>query len=72
MAYYTYDQNGRAYRLKGGKHSCPYCGQRTLQLYIAVDDGNPISLVHTTPTTRRSCHPTRTASEDMCQKRSKR
>ena len=43
MAHYTYDQNGRAYQLKGGKHSCPYCGQRTLQLYIAVDNGNPIN-----------------------------
>lgn len=31
-----------------------------------------ISPGHTTPTTRRSCHPTRTSSEDMCQKRSKR
>jgi hypothetical protein len=43
MAKYTYDQNGKAYQLKGGKHTCSACSQHTLQLYIGVDDGEPIN-----------------------------
>ena len=42
MSKYTYDQNGNAYQLRGGKHSCPSCGKRTLQLYIGAD-GEPIN-----------------------------
>ena len=40
---YTYDQNGTAYHLKGGKHTCPSCGKHTLQLYVGVDNGEPIN-----------------------------
>ena len=43
MAKYTYDQNGTAYQLKGGKHTCPSCGKHTLQLYLAADTGEPIN-----------------------------
>ena len=42
MSGFTYDQNGNAYQLRGGKHSCPSCGKRTLQLYIGAD-GEPIN-----------------------------
>jgi len=40
---HTYDQSGNAYHLKGGKHTCPQCGQHTLQLYIKEADGDPIN-----------------------------
>lgn len=40
---YTYDQNGTAYNLKGGKHTCPSCGKHTLQLYVGRDSGEPIN-----------------------------
>lgn len=43
MAKYTYDQNGTAYHLKGGKHTCPSCGKRTLQLYVGRDSRLPIN-----------------------------
>ena len=43
MSKYTYDQNGTAYHLKGGKHTCPSCGRNTLQLYICRDSGEPIN-----------------------------
>ena len=43
MSKYTYDQNGTAYHLKGGKHTCPSCGKHTLQLYVCVENGEPIN-----------------------------
>lgn len=43
MIRYTYDQNGTAYHLKGGKHTCPSCGKHTLQLYVGRDSGEPIN-----------------------------
>lgn len=43
MGKYTYDQRGTAYQLKGGKHTCPSCGKHTLQLYVGVDNGEPIN-----------------------------
>lgn len=43
MSKYTYDQNGTAYQLKGGKHTCPSCGKHTLQLYVGVENGEPIN-----------------------------
>ena len=43
MGKFTYDQNGTAYHLKGGKHACPSCGKHTLQLYVGRDSGEPIS-----------------------------
>ena len=43
MGKYTYDQRGTAYQLKGGKHTCPSCGKNTLQLYVGVDNGEPIN-----------------------------
>ena len=43
MSKYTYDPNGTAYHLKGGKHTCPSCGKHTLQLYIGVENGEPIN-----------------------------
>lgn len=43
MGKYTYDQRGTAYHLKGGKHTCPSCGKHTLQLYVGVDNGEPIN-----------------------------
>ena len=43
MSKYTYDPNGTAYHLKGGKHTCPSCGKHTLQLYLAAGTGEPIN-----------------------------
>ena len=43
MGKYTYDQRGTAYHLKGGKHTCPSCGKHTLQLYVGVENGEPIN-----------------------------
>ncbi len=43
MGKYTYDQNGTAYHLKGGKYTCPSCGKHTLQLYIGVESGEPVN-----------------------------
>ena len=43
MNKFTYDQNGTAYHLHGGKHACPSCGKVTLQLYESVDTGEPIN-----------------------------
>lgn len=43
MGKFTYDQNGTAYHLKGGKHACPSCGKHTLQLYVGRDSGEPIN-----------------------------
>lgn len=40
---HTYDQSGNAYHLKGGKHTCPQCGKHTLQLYINIDNADPIN-----------------------------
>ena len=43
MGKYTYDPNGTAFHLAGGKHTCPSCGKHTLQLYVGVDSGEPIN-----------------------------
>lgn len=43
MSYkFTYDQNGNAYHLKGGKHTCPGCKHHSLQLYLREDDDEPV------------------------------
>ena len=43
MSKYTYAPNGTAYQLKGGKHTCPSCGKHTLQLYVGLENGEPIN-----------------------------